>query len=1178
VYSTSAGPGVRHKCIQAKLRMILHASPGLLREVLPVSTVSSQVAGMLSSGDLKIIIGALQISEILLQKMPEEFSVHFRREGVLHQAQKLSDPEDPLLPTMAAAAGNTEPTASSVAGASAIWTPSRSAWSSIPGPSSCPNVVYTDQLRVPKRREESSPDIAPSIRLSDMLKRKRVSKRPSLSRKGRHSEPSSAEPSTSRQSTTSWSTTEFTGDGSSSSSNNTPSRRSRFADKTSSLFSQLHPARWGRSPGASSDGRKDGSSSSSSSHLLKSPPSQSSTPATLAHGREKAQRWVRERASTFLESYFKESLGSRHPALTILRRLSVQVDHLSKKPKDGERSLKEIFSILQENDISPFEVSQSGLVPSLLKYLKTEEEETTAREISHEVRIRTFLSVFLGTPKSSPQEDQEDSLLLLPDPELISRARKFISKLNACLNHLEQFPIKMHDMTSGSSGVKSAGSTLRFFKTHHLKCNLQRHPSCSNLKSWKGGLVKIDPLALVQAIERYLISRGYGTASGDKDSGGSEEEDDDDDEMSDEEEEDGGHNNDDTLPSTSRGSTGGGTSSGGGGGGTSNSSSSSSDHRLEFLIGEHVLPYEMTVYQSIQQFGSIQPKMELSGLCGSPSIWARIHTIYYRPAAEEKQAEASSGKQKGDTIVVVVLVPAAVLARALRDSEINLWTEGIPPVHRSPLYTLLGDKLPKITSDPSSEVLCLLRVLHILNRYWWTLYPNNNSGGSGGGASLIEPSHSPVDFLNPKLSAKVNRQLQDPIIIMTSNLPPWLKDIARLCPFLFPFETRQLLFYVTSFDRDRALLRLLDSIPELGASDAGQERVTPDLDRKKRVISREDNLLKQSEQVMNELGSSRSLLEIQYENEFYTLVSKELQKLNLGSGRGKPKMGTHAPRHVQSMSIPAVASTRSSQRNKIKNKFHFLGKFIAKAVLDNRMIDIPFSQPFYQWLLRQESTLGLPDLRNVDPAIASTINSLEGIARKETKTGNGSKHQIKSLTMDGCPIQDLGLDFTLPGYPHIELRKGGKDIPVSIDNLSQYVGLVIHWLLIEGIGFQMESLREGFESVFPLSNLSMFYPEELEQIFCGSGPAGQPKSWDLKTLAESTKPDHGFNSESPAFKSLLEVMSSYNHEEQRQFLQFALNPPLTIVKKSFDSPHADPDDYLPSVMTCVNYLKLPDYS
>lgn len=36
----------------------------------------------------------------------------------------------------------------------------------------------------------------------------------------------------------------------------------------------------------------------------------------------------------------------------------------------------------------------------------------------------------------------------------------------------------------------------------------------------------------------------------------------------------------------------------------------------------------------------------------------------------------------------------------------------------------------------------------------------------------------------------------------------------------------------------------------------------------------------------------------------------------------------------------------------------------------------------------------------------------------------------------------------------------------------------------------MEAFREGFESVFPLNNLKIFYPEELEQVFCGS-PSGK---------------------------------------------------------------------------------------
>lgn len=38
-----------------------------------------------------------------------------------------------------------------------------------------------------------------------------------------------------------------------------------------------------------------------------------------------------------------------------------------------------------------------------------------------------------------------------------------------------------------------------------------------------------------------------------------------------------------------------------------------------------------------------------------------------------------------------------------------------------------------------------------------------------------------------------------------------------------------------------------------------------------------------------------------------------------------------------------------------------------------------------------------------------------------------------------------------------------------------------------------------------------------------------------------------------------------------------LNPPLTVVRKPHEAP-LSPDDYLPSVMTCVNYLKLPAYS
>lgn len=117
----------------------------------------------------------------------------------------------------------------------------------------------------------------------------------------------------------------------------------------------------------------------------------------------------------------------------------------------------------------------------------------------------------------------------------------------------------------------------------------------------------------------------------------------------------------------------------------------------------------------------------------------------------------------------------------------------------------------------------------------------------------------------------------------------------------------------------------------------------------------------------------------------------------------------------------------------------------------------------------------------------------------------------------------------------------------------------------------------------------MFYPEELENVFCGATNTTF-KPWDSRMLQECCRIDHGFTQDSKAIRYLFEILSSYNYNEQRMFLQFvtgsprlptggfrALNPPLTIVRKTMECNQLA-DDYLPSVMTCVNYLKLPDYS
>lgn len=55
----------------------------------------------------------------------------------------------------------------------------------------------------------------------------------------------------------------------------------------------------------------------------------------------------------------------------------------------------------------------------------------------------------------------------------------------------------------------------------------------------------------------------------------------------------------------------------------------------------------------------------------------------------------------------------------------------------------------------------------------------------------------------------------------------------------------------------------------------------------------------------------------------------------------------------------------------------------------------------------------------------------------------------------------MGLYFTLPGHANIELRRNGRDTPVTIHNLHQYIALVTHYFMVEGVQIQFDAIREG---------------------------------------------------------------------------------------------------------------------
>ena len=121
---------------------------------------------------------------------------------------------------------------------------------------------------------------------------------------------------------------------------------------------------------------------------------------------------------------------------------------------------------------------------------------------------------------------------------------------------------------------------------------------------------------------------------------------------------------------------------------------------------------------------------------------------------------------------------------------------------------------------------------------------------------------------------------------------------------------------------------------------------------------------------------------------------------------------------------------------------------------------------------------------------------------------------------------------------------------------------------------------------FNINKLKCFSSSEIEGYISDSLDI----KWDQNILFENIIPEHGYTNQSKIFNDLIKFMINLDKNQRRQFLVFStgcprlpiggfknLYPKLTVVQKYCEE-NSNPDDYLPTVMTCQNYLKIPEYS
>ncbi|GLT86086.1 hypothetical protein SLE2022_042490 [Rubroshorea leprosula] len=660
--------------------------------------------------------------------------------------------------------------------------------------------------------------------------------------------------------------------------------------------------------------------------------------------------------------------------------------------------------------------------------------------------------------------------------------------------------------------------------------------------------------------------------------------------------------------------------------------SSSEPPKLIFTVGGKQLNRHLTIYQAIQRQLVLDDEDDEryggSDLISSDGsrLWGDIYTITYQKADSQPDRSTVGGSSSA--------------SKSTKSGSSNSNSE-VQTQRMSLLDSILQGELPcdLEKSNPTYNILALLRVLEGLNQVAPRLRAQiiSDSFADGRISNFDELSTSGArvpleEFINGKLTPKLARQIQDALALCSGSLPSWCYQLTKACPFLFPFETRRQYFYSTAFGLSRALYRLQQQQGADGHGSANEREVRVGrLQRQKVRVSR-NRILDSAAKVMEMYSSQKAVLEVEYFGEvgtglgptleFYTLLSHELQKVGLGMWRSnstsekhsmeidgdEDKSGKTAGSATSDGEIvqaplglfprpwpPSADASEGSPLYKVIEYFRLVGRVMAKALQDGRLLDLPLSTAFYKLVLGQE--LDLHDILSLDPEFGKILQELHLLVLRKQyleSLGGDNSDAISELSFRGAPVEDLCLDFTLPGYPDYILKP--REETVNIHNLEEYISLVVDATVKTGILRQMEAFRAGFNQVFDITSLQIFTPQELDYLLCG-----RRELWEAETLAEHIKFDHGYTAKSPAILNLLEIMGEFTPEQQRAFCQFVtgaprlppgglavLNPKLTIVRKhsstasntasNANGPSEPADDDLPSVMTCANYLKLPPYS
>ncbi|UYV80320.1 HUWE1 [Cordylochernes scorpioides] len=244
--------------------------------------------------------------------------------------------------------------------------------------------------------------------------------------------------------------------------------------------------------------------------------------------------------------------------------------------------------------------------------------------------------------------------------------------------------------------------------------------------------------------------------------------------------------------------------------------------------------------------------------------------------------------------------------------------------------------------------------------------------------------------------------------------------------------------------------------------------------------------------------------------------------------------------------------------------FKFVGRVIAKAIYDNKLLECYFTRSFYKHILGKP--VKYTDMESEDYSFYQGLVFL---------LDHGVRELGYELTFS-VEMQEFGVTEIRDLIPN------GRNELVTEENKHEYVKLVCQEKMTGAIRKQLNAFLEGFYEIIPKRLISIFNEQELELLISGLPNIDID---DLKANSEY----HKYQQNSLQIQWFWRALRSFDQADRAKFLQFVTGTSKVPLQgfsalegmngiQKFQIHRDDRStDRLPSAHTCFNQLDLPAY-